>query len=822
MCIFVGLGCYGARVGRVTSLNDGWQFSCADWQKSRQKVGYSTVEWQRASVPGHVHLDLVDCGIIGDPYEALQELGCQWVDQQDWHFRTEFEFAPDAELPTRILRFDGLDTVCQIYLNDQLVAEHDNMFVALEVDVTHQLLVGKNALRVEFASATRIGRARQASYFAAAEIAPNTVRFDARAFVRKAQYMFGWDWGPCLISTGIWQPVALLEFRSRILDVWVTQRHLVDGAVELEIHSQCAGEGKLYHFVEGFAAPVEDGQVLRIDHPRLWWPNGMGTQELYRIRSILVPGALTANSTAEPLDAREQSIGLRVIELLRMPDAYGETFQFTVNGRHLYALGANWIPDDSFPSRVDAARLGRQLSAAQEMGMNMLRVWGGGLYESDAFYSLCDRLGLLVWQDFPYACSYYPDDAAACAASAAEATAAILRLRNHASLAIWCGNNENSMMRDGGWEGAALHPARFHGERIYDDTLPSILAKLDPARPYIASSPIGTPEANCDGNGDQHYWDVWHGRGDWHFYNDSRARFCSEFGFASAPSPVAWRKMSAAFATAPVQHPIARWHNKTGKGYDTFVGFVELHYPKSETLADFSYYSQLNQRDALRFGIEHFRRSAFCRGTLIWQLNDCWPVQSWSVIDAAFCKKAAAYELERLYAPLLACLERTGDVIQMWGVLDNASCPIDAAFHLEVRSLEDGRLLYGCVVNATLSPGERRVLASLSIAQYDASKCIVVAEVAGRSSHLLLCEPKELRLCAGELIVYRDVDGLIVETELPVVDLWLFDEAEQCTMLDNFVTMAAGGRQLLRCEGTPTRLTARSLAGFHACRFASQ
>jgi beta-mannosidase len=804
-------------------LNQDWEFSCVAWQTSHPKVGPSVLEWQLATVPGHVHADLINSGIIANPFERLQELGCQWVDEQDWQYRTNFEFVPDERLPKRILRFGGLDTICRIYLNGKQIGSNDNMFVALEIDVSDALVVGQNQLRIEFDSALRIGRERRSRYFEAEGLAPETARFEPRAFVRKSQYMFGWDWGPCLVSTGIWRPVELIEFAARIVDVAVVQRHTRDGGIELEFRSECQGAGEAYHFVQGFEQPLRDGETLRVIQPRLWWPRGLGSPELYQVTSVFAQTPPHSRRDIErALDRRDQRIGLRSLELVRQPDSYGESFRFTINRRDLYALGANWIPDDSFPSRVDRERLHRQLSKAQDLGMNMLRVWGGGFYESDDFYDLCDELGLLVWQDFPYACSYYPDDSAACDAARKEAVVAVRRLRNHASLAIWCGNNENQTMRDAGWDGAAHHPKRYHGERIYDGVLPEVLSQLDPERPYIPSSPFGKDKANSGTEGDQHFWDVWHGRGDYKYYADSSARFCSEFGFASAPGREVWYAMAPGsdLLSAPVGDRVARWHDKTGKGYDTFVGFVELHYPKSETLEDWSYYSQLNQRDALRFGIEHYRRSEFCRGTLIWQLNDCWPVQSWAVIDAAFRYKAAAFELRRLYAPLLISLEHVGDTVRCWGILDNVECPVAKELVLEVRSLVDGRLLERRAISVRLLPGERRMIEELSIAKYDPKKAVIVAEAEEHFASMLLCEPKDLDLHPSELVMRHGSEGLTVESSGPVIDLCLFDQRGSCELIDNFVTFKTATRRVLRCRGCPERLVARSLAGAHVLRFA--
>jgi beta-mannosidase len=712
---------------RSTLLETGWQFAANSWLIPPGFLGFSKLEWLPAEVPGHVHLDLARNGVIGDPFERMHELGLRWVDEEEWIYKNEFEFSPSASLPNVLLRFSGLDTVCRVELNGELLAEHDNMFVPLEVDVKGRLRSGKNELSIHFFSARKVGAERRARYFAQENVPDSTVRFDERAFVRKAQYMFGWDWGPRLISAGIWDKVEIIEHAGRIGSVHVQQRHRADGQVELTFASELEGSGEVLHFVEGSDAPARDGAPLTIDKPELWWPYGLGSQRLYTVTSVLVPkgqpSATLEQARRAALDSRETKIGLRTLRLIREKDDFGESFEFEINGQPLWAVGANWIPDSSFPAAVSRAQVRTRVEQARALNMNMLRVWGGGLYESEDFYDVCDELGVLVWQDFPFACSYYPDGPEAQGVIQGEASVAIKRLRNRASLALWCGNNENLTMWQDKWDGGAeRNPRRYYGENFYDGVLPRVLRELDAERPYIPSSPCGGDRANSDDFGDQHYWDVWHGRGDWKFYEDSRARFSSEFGFASAPSPLALRAIlpDADNALAlPTRDPSARWHDKTKKGYETFIGFVELHYPKAETLEEWVYFSQLNQRDALRHGIEHYRRSEFCKGSLIWQLNDCWPVQSWAVIDSLGELKAAAHELVRLYSSAMVSLDRKEQRIRVWTVLDNTQKALKAELVVEARSLADGRSLQRWSERVELAPGQRRVALELDVCAID-------------------------------------------------------------------------------------------------------
>ena len=684
---------------RTTLLHDGWQVSCARWLAPPGKVGFSKLEWLPARVPGHVHLDLQRNQVIGDPFRGLHELGCQWVDEEDWVYRTTFEFAPDPVLPRRVLRFEGLDTVATVFLNGAELARHDDMFVPLELDVTDLLRRGTNELRVELESAVRVGRQRRARYLAAQGLDPATVRFDEQAFVRKAQYMFGWDWGPRLVSAGIWQPVSLVEHAGRLLDVRSRQRHLEGGNVELTVTTERQDGGQrldVLHFLEGRDAPLRDGEPVRLERPEKWFPAGIGGQRLHRLESFLVPAGMAERRDAverRALDRRSMRIGLRDLLLVREPDAHGESFELVVNGERIWCLGANWIPDHSFPSRVTPERVRAQLLRARDLNMNMLRVWGGGLYESDAFYDVCDELGLLVWQDFAYACSYYPDDEAAQEVARREARAAVRRLRNHAEPGALVRQQREPGHVPGrvGGPGPAPappprrahlrpRPARGAGGARSRSPLraqlslrrrarerrghrrPALLGRVARPRRLEALPGLDRP-----------------------LLLRVRVRLRAR---APRPPPDGLRR-TATRCAGPPDAAAARWHDKTGKPPGSFRELVELHYPAARDLEEWAYFSQLNQRDALRHGIEHWRRSTSCRGALVWQLNDCWPVQSWSVLDVEAEPKAAAFELRRLHGPALASLERQGDVARLWAILDNARAPVRGTALLEARSTRE-------------------------------------------------------------------------------------------------------------------------------------
>jgi beta-mannosidase len=796
----------------------------------------ATVEtgWLPATVPGHVHLDLVENGVIGHPFERMNELGCQWVDQADWSYRTTFFWKPTDGLPTRVLRFEGLDTICKITLNGVQIGEHENMFVPLEIDVSSALVEGENALQIDFQSAVRVGEERRKAYFEKDALREDTPRFEERSFVRKAQYMYGWDWGPRLVSCGIWRPVALLEFEARILDVHVTQTHLETGEVELRCEVATQGNAQFVtvhgfdpdgEFIDAFM-DAQPGDTITLEDPYLWDPTDPQTYDV-TVSLCAFSTSPEGEQTIVLKDMKSLQVGLVKKVLIREPDEFGESFEFQVNGLRLWARGANWIPDHSFPSTVTKAQYRDRLEKAKDMGFNMLRVWGGGLYETDEFYDLCDELGILVWQDFAFACAYYPDDEAWQKIIREEAVSNVKRLRNHPSLALWCGNNENHELH-ANWSRPPRRPGHYYGINHYDKVLPDVVAELDPSTSYIASSPIGEDPnndgkaekqtgPNSGGYGDQHCWDVWHGRGDWRYYADSTGRFSSEYGFVSSCSTALWSKTIEDSDWDP-HSKVVRWHDRTGKEHGAYHGYVKLHYPDATTLEDWVYYSQLNQRDALRFGVEHYRRSAFCRGSLIWQLNDCWPVQSWAILDSDGDYKALGYELRRLYADNLLSIARDGDKVIVWAVNDGPD-PWAAFVSLTASDLSTGDILGEWQGEFDIDADSRQPVLEASVHGLAVPDVLLTATDADgeATTWQLLAEPKAARLPTPEpLTISTSSEGILtILTTTPVVDLMLTEDGSPGPFLDNFITLPQAGLIAVRISRVPDAIEARSLAGEH-------
>lgn len=760
-----------------------------------------------AIVPGHVHLDLQRAGAIGDPFERMNERGAAWIDETDWVYETTFQIDEPLEGKT-YLAFDGIDTVADIHLNDHLVASVDNMFYAHEFDVTSLLNVGENALKVTIYSAVEVGRKRMAEWEAAGH--PTTVHgtdnWGPRSFVRKAQYMYGWDWGPILRSAGLWQGVRLVNVpAARITDWRYEVAFSPDGReaiVAFDVTVDRATDAPLSLTLDLFdvtawgepvdaslpdaitvdlAADTSRAQVAFIvTNPKRWWPNGTENAtdrapHLYGVEAVLRAGD-------DEIDSRTTRIGLRTAQLVHDPDVdgKGEGFTFRINGVDIFIKGANWIPADSFPSRlatqsdtsdfefdVDDDRVIDQICLARDAGMNMLRVWGGGLYESEHFYSLCDEQGILVWQDFPHACAYYPDVDEYAAAAKVEATQAIRRLRMHPSLVLWCGNNENDELYVNQWINPV--PSRFLGEHLYHDVYPKAIEAEDPGRAYWPGSPYGGDNPSSPDFGDRHNWDVWHGRGDWKFYTEDKSRFCSEFGFASSCGLSAWNDVLDEEDRSPYS-TVVRWHDKTRKGYDVYLGMVKLHYPDPQNIEEMVYFTQINQAEALKYGIEHYRRNkGRCWGTIVWQINDCWPVHSWAMIDSTPEPKAAYYAAKSFYAPVLVSLVDEGETAAVH-VVNDLLDPVRGTLHIVAETF-DGRQLAEASYQITAEANS-----AATVAQFDLKalkglerQALVYAEFESAGSpladnFLLFAEPKEWQLSRPGL----DVEITLVDDEFEI------------------------------------------------------
>jgi beta-mannosidase len=626
-----------------------------DWQ-FRDPAGRA---WLPASVPACVHADLQRANRIPDPFYAGNETSLQWIEEREWEYRARFEL-PAAWLTEENIELvaEGLDTVATVTLNGREIGRGDNMSVRHRWPVKAALRPGANELRVRFASAMDYIRATRRGHQPREYNDP----VGRSQVIRKEPCQFGWDWGPRFVTAGIWRDLRIEGWSdNRLEGVRVAQRHLADGRVRLRITPELARRERGVQCrwrlsLNGVPVTEGSGGEIPVAHPQLWWPNGHGAQPLY----LLEVEVGRADGTV--IGRWVQRIGLRTIALDRRPDAAGETFRFVVNGRPVFAKGANWIPAHSFVAALKRADYARDLRAAAHAHMNMIRVWGGGIYESEDFYDLCDELGLLVWQDFMFACAVYPGDAAFARSVRTEAEQQAARLRHRACLALWCGNNEIFSLNADLLRTPRLRRAY---DRIFHRVLPAAVAKIDGVTPYWPSSPWrgddDTSLAAGEQRGDTHYWDVWHARHPVKDYEQWRLRFVSEFGMQSYSSPAT----NATFcppAGDNVFGPAMEHHQKNRAGNQIILDYVSRRYRFPKSQDDLIYLSQLNQAHCMQTGVEHYRRlMPHCMGALYWQLNDCWPVASWSSIEFTGRWKALHHVARRFFAPALVSAHVPGD-----------------------------------------------------------------------------------------------------------------------------------------------------------------
>jgi beta-mannosidase len=664
----------------LQTLSGEWQF--------RQT---QTEAWLPAQVPGGVHTDLLALGRIPDPFVGDNEKKVMWVAEQDWEYRRTFTVDPDLLAEEKVfLVCDGLDTLAEVRLNGQLLGKTENLFRRYEWEIKAQLQPGQNEIHIVFPSTVQYCAQRLAER----PMMGVDQAIEGSSYARKAPCHFGWDWGPMLPPVGIWRDIRL-EGRSaaRLDDVHLRQFHVdgkvtVTAAVTTEVWGNApltaelrltAPDGTVFTT----SAELVDGAgtlQVKIANPQLWWPNGYGEQPLYAVEVLLA-------ADGQSCDQREYKLGLRTIKLVQEDDQWGKSFTFFVNGKPIFAKGANWIPADSFLTRFPDEALEKLIADAAATHQNMLRVWGGGLYEEERFYDLCDRYGILIWQDFIFSCSIYPlDEADFLENVRQEVIENVRRLRHRASLALWCGNNE----MEEGWEGwgwsrpdyeadlkalvekapslkemlwamrreplADWRELRDAYDKFFHATLPEWVVQLDPDTDYWPSSPSSnTPFTNANGQevGDAHYWDVWHGRKPFTAYRTAYPRFMSEFGFQALPT-LDTVKFYAEEADRNMTSYIMEHHQRGNHGNGLIIAQMTATFRMPKDFAALVYLSLVLQAEGIRYGVEHWRRHIQrVSGILYWQLNDCWPVASWASIDYFGRWKALHYAAKRFYAPVM-------------------------------------------------------------------------------------------------------------------------------------------------------------------------
>ena len=618
-----------------------------------------------ARVPGNVHQALLEQGVIEDPYYRERELELQWIGERKWRYSRRFSLTEQELGFSRMdLQCDGLDTLATVLVNGHELGRANNMFRMWEFDAKPWLVAGENEITVEFDSV--VSHVHEKEEYRHLKT-PTCIEHEkpGRPWVRKEACNFGWDWGPVLVTCGIWRSIRLCLWQEVCIeDLAIQQIHHQD-QVELKITTQLGGDmpagGSLC--VEVF----EEGECLRacdlsddvkhlssrveIPDPKIWWPAGFGDQPMYEVRVSLL------GSSGDVWDACSRRIGLRTIEWVLEPDEWGESFYVRVNGVPLFAKGSNWIPADAL-HRVSEAHYRYLLQSAVDSHQNMIRIWGGGIYEEPVFYDICDELGLLVWQDFMFACSAYPaDDEGFCENVKQEVKEQVRALRHHPSLALWCGNNELEMMVTR-FDGADWpHMPEQYYKKLFDELIPQVLATEDPDTFYWPCSPHSPgdnrhehADPSC---GDAHLWAVWHGHQPFEWYRTAYHRFCSEFGFQSYPEMKTIRTFTEP-EDRNITSPVMEFHQRSSAGNAKIMHYMLNWFRMPAGFESAVMLSQLQQGLAIKYAVEHWRiHRPRCMGALYWQLNDCWPVASWSSIDYYGRWKLLHYFAKRFFAPLL-------------------------------------------------------------------------------------------------------------------------------------------------------------------------
>lgn len=774
--------------------------SSEKWQFKNAKE----TSWLPAAVPGTVHLDLMNHKVILDPFKDENEKKVQWVENEDWDYQTSFTVSSKELKSQNIdLVFDGLDTFSEIYLNGKLLKKTDNMFRQWEIPVKQHLKIGENILQVKFTSAVNAGKEL-------AKKVPFTMPESPRSFVRKAQYQFGWDWGPRLVTAGIWKDVKLKFWNiAKFENIKIEQQHLTNQRADLTVHAEIIADnaGKYSVLINNKINNIQlkKGKNIiqlpfSIRNPKLWQPNGWGSPNLYDIQIIL-------RKDLKKLSDKKLKIGLKTVELVREKDAKGKSFYFKVNGNPLYIKGTNWIPGDSFSPRVTKEKYQKLIKDCKEANMNMIRVWGGGIYEDEEFYKACDENGILVWQDFMFAGSFYPADEAFVDNVKKEVEYQVNRLQNHASIALWCGNNEiDEAIVNWGYQKQLNYSKKDSLQvwrdykKIFHEIIPNTInetAVKDKITYWPSSPSIGWGHKESLTEGDSHYWGVWWGGQPFEVYKEKVGRFMSEYGFQGMPTLETTKSMFSGKVDLNLQNGIIKAHEKHPRGWQIIDEYMKRDYTIPTDFVKYNYISQLLQARGMQIAIEaHRRAKPYNMGTLYWQLNDCWPVVSWSSIDYLGNWKALHYQVKRSFDDVMISVNETPDDYEIHFINDGPQ-RLTGYGSFDLVDF-DGRSVHNSYGVVTMEPNSNKVVFKLDkniFSSSDLARHVLLLRFKGKNDknyeniHYFV-KPKDLKLSKPELKIRKiSPTEIEVSTNVLAKDVYLFGDTH---FSDNFFDLLPG------------------------------